>query len=294
MPPDQPGLLAKAWQRGLRDTRVVMAGSVLALVILVSILCPLLAPQNPYDLTQLDIMDSMLPPLSRGAAGQLYLLGTDDQGRDILSGIMYGLQISILVGIVSGVVALLIGTTVGLTAAYFGGIVDAALMRLVDLQLSFPAILIALILVAVLGTGVDKIIIALIVVQWAYYARASRSAAPVERNKEYVEAAHCLRFGTFTILRREILPNALPPMIVVGSAEVAAAIRLEATLSFLGLGLPVTQPSLGLMIANGYQYMISGNYWISIYPGIALLLTVASLNTLGDHLRDVLNPRSGD
>jgi peptide/nickel transport system permease protein len=164
-------------------------------------------------------------------------------------------------------------------------------MRLVDLQLSFPAILVALVLLAVLGQGVDKVIIALIAVQWAYYARTVRSTALVERNKEYVEAARCLRLSPARILFRHILPNCLPPLIVVATVQVAHAISLEAALSFLGLGLPITQPSLGLLISNGFSYLLSGKYWISFYPGVALLLTIMSINLVADHLRDVLNPR---
>ena len=181
--------------------------------------------------------------------------------------------------------------TLGLAAAYFGGRIDTIIMRIVDLQLSFPAILIALILVAVLGKGIDKIIIALVVVQWAYYARTIRASALVERSKEYMEAANCLALPHARILFRHLLPNCLPPMIVVGTLETARAIALEATLSFLGVGLPQTEPSLGLLISNGFEYMMSGKYWISMFPGIALLLTIMTINLVGDQLRDVLNPR---
>jgi len=164
-------------------------------------------------------------------------------------------------------------------------------MRVVDIQLGFPAILVALILIAVLGRGVDKIIIALVCVQWAYYARTARSAAIVERNKEYIDAARSLGFSHARIVLRHLLPNAMPPLIVVGTVQVAHAIALEATLSFLGLGLPTTEPSLGLLIANGYEYLLSGRYWISVYPGLALLATILSINLVGDQLRDQLNPR---
>jgi len=191
----------------------------------------------------------------------------------------------------SGFIALCLGTCIGLTAAYVGGRVDTLIMRLVDLQLSFPAILIALILLAVLGKGVDKIIIALIAVQWAYYARTVRGSALVERSKDYIEAAHCLAFSNLRIVFRHLMPNVLPPLIVVGTVQVAHAILLEATLSFLGIGLPVTKPSLGLLIANGFEYMLSGKYWISFFPGVALLITIVSINLVGDQLRDVLNPR---
>ena len=201
------------------------------------------------------------------------------------------MRISLGVGVASGVIALAIGTAIGLLAAYRGGWLDALIMRIVDLQLSFPAILVALILVAILGRGADKVMIALILVQWAYYARTVRGAALVERRKEYIEAARCLALPPSRIVFAHLLPNCLPPLIVVATVQVAAAIALEATLSFLGLGLPITEPSLGLLIANGYQYLLSGKYWISFFPGIALLLTIVSINLVADRLRDVLNPR---
>jgi peptide/nickel transport system permease protein len=176
-------------------------------------------------------------------------------------------------------------------AAYYGGRLESLIMRVVDLQLSFPAILVALILLAVLGRGVDKVLIALIIVQWAYYARTIRGQALVERRREYIEAARCLALSDRRIVFRHLLPNCLPPVIVVGTVQVANAIALEATLSFLGVGVPITEPSLGLLISNGYGYMLSGDYWISFFPGIALVVAVVSLNLVGDQLRDVLNPR---
>ncbi len=263
----------------------------LVLIIGLALLAPLVAPQNPYDLNQLDIMEGKLPPGTAGQDGWTYWLGTDDQGRDMLSGILYGLRISLGVGAGSTLVAVLLGLAVGLSAAYFGGRTDAVIMRIVDLQLSFPAILIALILLAVLGQGLDKIVISLIAVQWAYYARTVRGNALVERRKEYVEAARCLALSHRRILFRHLLPNVLPPLIVVATVQVAHAIALEATLSFLGLGLPITEPSLGLLISNGFTHMMSGKYWISFFPGVALLLTIVAINLVADHLRDVLNPR---
>ena len=265
--------------------------AVFALILLAALGAPLVSLQNPYDLAQLDILDSKLAPGSRSMAGFTFWLGSDDQGRDLLSAIFYGLRISLGVGAVSTLAALAIGLTVGLAAAWFGGWIDAVIMRLVDIQLSFPTILIALILLAVLGQGVDKIVIALITVQWAYYARTVRGAALVERNKEYVEAAACLALSAPRILFRHLLPNCLPPLIVVATVQVAHAIALEATLSFLGLGMPITSPSLGLLIANGFTHLLSGKYWISFFPGIALLVTIVSINLVGDQLRDVLNPR---
>jgi peptide/nickel transport system permease protein len=185
----------------------------------------------------------------------------------------------------------LIGGSLGLLAAYFGGAVDSVIMRVVDIQLSFPAILVALILLAIFGNGVDKVIIALVIVQWAYYARTVRGTALVERRKEYMEAASCLALSHRRIVFRHLLPNCLPPLIVVATVQIAQAIALEATLSFLGVGVPITEPSLGLLIANGFEYMMSGRYWISFFPGVALVLAIISINLVGDQLRDILNPR---
>ena len=269
----------------------VLGLALLIVIVLAALLAPLISPQNPYDLAQLDVMDSRLEPGSKSMTGITFWLGTDDQGRDMLSAILYGLRISLGVGIISTVVALAIGLATGLVAAYAGGRVESLIMRIVDIQLSFPAILIALILIAVLGQGTGKVIVALITVQWAYYARTVRGAALVEKRKEYIEAALCLALPPRRIVFRHLLPNCLPPMIVVATVQVAAAITLEATLSFLGLGLPITEPSLGLLIANGYQYLLSGRYWISFFPGIALLATIVSINLVADQLRDVLNPR---
>jgi peptide/nickel transport system permease protein len=237
------------------------------------------------------MMDARLPPGSQSPNGGTYWLGTDDQGRDMLSAIFYGLRISLMVGAVSTIIALSIGLAMGLTAGYVGGKTEAVIMRIADIQLSFPAILIALILLAVLGQGTFKIIAALVTVQWAYYARTVRSAALVEKRKEYIEAARCLALSPPRIVFGHLLPNCVPPLLVVATVQVAAAIALEATLSFLGLGLPITEPSPGLLIANGYQYLLSGKYWISFFPGVALLLTIVSINLVADQLRDVLNPR---
>lgn len=260
-------------------------------IIVLALLAPFITPQNPYDLAQVDIMDSKQPPMSETFSGYTMWLGSDGAGRDLFSAILYGLRISLSVGIMSGFIALSIGMAVGLTAAYAGGRTETMIMRFVDLQLSFPAALIALILIAILGKGVDKIIFALVVVQWAYYARTVRASALVERRKEYVEAAACLGFSHARIVFRHILPNCLAPLIVVGTVQTASAIALEATLSFLGVGLPQTEPSLGVLIANGSEYMLSGKYWISVFPGVALLLTIVTINLVGDQLRDVLNPR---
>ena len=275
----------------LANPVAVFGLALFGVIVCLALFAPLVSPQDPYDLAQLDIMDSRVPPGSPTSAGGTFWLGTDDQGRDMLSAIFYGLRISLGVGATSTLFALLIGLALGLIAAYVGGRVDTLIMRIVDIQLSFPAILIALILIAVLGQGIGKVIAALVWIQWAYYARTVRGTALVERRKEYIEAARCLALPPGTIVFRHLLPNCLPPLIVVATVQVAHAIALEATLSFLGLGLPITEPSLGLLIANGYQYLLSGKYWISFFPGIALLCTIVSINLVADQLRDVLNPR---
>ena len=297
-PIDDPALPVKEetpFRRFVSDfaeSKVAVAGLItFAIIMLIAIFAPWISPTNPYDLASVDILDSRLPPGAEMMNGKTAWLGTDGLGRDMLSAMFYGLRISLGVGAASGFVALCIGVCVGLASAYFGGKVDTVIMRIVDLQLSFPAILIALVLLATLGKGVDKIIIALIVVQWAYYARTVRGSTLVERSKEYVEAATCLGLSHNRIVFRHLLPNVMAPLIVVGTVQVASAIALEATLSFLGIGLPVTEPSLGLLISNGFEYMMSGKYWISIFPGVALLITIVSINLVGDRLRDVLNPR---
>ncbi len=276
------------------SSKMAVVGLVLLVIFLIlAIFAPWIAPQNPFDIGTLDIMDSKMPPGSVNADGSMtYWLGTDGQARDIFSAILYGMRISLIVGSVSVSAAFLIGTAVGLVSAYFGGRIDALLMRIVDIQLSFPAILVALILLAVLGKGVDKVIYALIAVQWAYFARAARAAAIVERNKEYVEAARCMSLSWHRILWRHVFPNCIPPLMVIATIDLAHAIALEATLSFLGVGVPVTEPSLGMLISNGFEFLLSGNYWISFFPGIALAAIVVAINLVGDHLRDILNPRN--
>ncbi|PZX14933.1 peptide/nickel transport system permease protein [Palleronia aestuarii] len=284
---------AKRFAREFASDPIAVVGLILfVLIALIAIFAPLIAPQDPYDLAQLSIMDGGLQPgESSFGTGMTFWLGTDTQGRDMVSAIMYGLRISLFVAAVSLGLAITIGTVIGVTAAYFGGKIDSFIMRIVDLQLSFPAILIALILLALLGRGVDKVILALVIVQWAYYARTVRSSAIVERRKDYIDAARSLALSDRRIMFRHLLPNCVPPLIVVATVQIAQAIALEATLSFLGVGVPITEPSLGLLIANGYDYLLSGRYWISIFPGIALVLTIIAINLVGDRVRDVLNPR---
>ena len=274
------------------ESRGALVGAALLLLtLMLAVLAPWIAPQNPYDLSQLDILNAKLSPGQVGVDGLVFLLGTDEQGRDLLSGILYGLRTSLWVGTLSTVLAVLWGLLMGLTAAYFGGWVDTAIMRVVDFQLSFPAILLALILLAIFGQGADKVVFALVAIQWALYARTVRASALVERQKDYIQAAQVLNLPPARILFKHLLPNCLPPLLVVATVQVAHAISLEATLSFFGLGLPITQPSLGLLISNGFNHLMSGRYWISFYPGLALLLTIMAINLVADRLRDILNPR---
>lgn len=284
------------WRRNLLEflsSKTAVFGLVIAtLLILAAILAPWISPQNPYDLLQIDVLDARLAPGTMNGLNTFhYWLGTDGQGRDLLSGILYGLRISLMVGLSAVVLATAVGGAVGLVAAYVGGLVDTVLMRIVDFILGFPTILVALVLLVVLGRGVDKVILALVLVQWGHYARIMRSRALQERRKEYVEAAANLGFPAWRIMVFHLLPNCLGPVMVFATIQIATAIALEATLSFLGVGVPITEPSLGLLISNGFQYLLSGDYWISLFPGIALLLLILSINIVGDRLRESLDPR---
>ena len=279
------------WADFAASRAAVAALGFCVIMLTAALLAPLVAPQNPYDLMEISMFDARLAPGTTNAEGFRFLLGTDGQGRDMLSAMLYGLRTSLFVGVLSGIIAIAVGVALGLIAAYAGGPIDTAIMRVVDFMLGFPTILVALMLLAVLGQGVDKVIFALVMVQWAYFARAVRGTALVERGKEYVEAAISLDLSHTRIVFSHLLPNGLPPIIVIGTMQVASAISTEATLSFLGLGLPITEPSLGLLIANGFNYLLSGLYWISVFPGLLLLVVIFSINIVGDRLRDVLNPR---
>ena len=269
----------------------VVAASVLGLIILLALCAPLITPQDPYDLAKLVLTDARRPPGHMGSSGFTYWLGTDAQGRDLYSAILYGLRISLQVGLIAGVIAFTLGASLGTLAGFVGGRVESLIMRIIDLQLSFPAILLALVLAAVLGQGKWQLIAALVTAQYAYFARTAHGAASAERSKDYVEAALSIPLSSARVAFRHVLPNCMAPLIVVATVQVANSIALEATLSFLGLGLPVTEPSLGMLIANGFQYMLSGRYWISIYPGIALIVLIVAINLVGDQIRDQLNPR---
>ena len=263
----------------------------LFIIIFCAIFAPFLAPTNPYDLKIVSILDSRLSPGNSMFNGNVAWLGTDGAGRDVLSAIIFGLRTSLIVAISSALIALTIGVMIGLISGFYGGKIDAFLMRIVDIQLSFPAILVALVLLALLGKGVDKVIIALAIVQWAIYARTVRAAAIVEKNKEYIQAASCLGLSNFLIIWRHLLPNSISPLIVLATLQTAHSISIEATLSFLGVGVPITEPSLGSLISNGFDFILSGAYWITFFPGLVLLATVAAINMFGDQLRIILNPR---
>lgn len=283
--------LRRFWAEFRENKIAVVALIVVISLILLAIFAPFVSPQNPYDLANLSLMDSRRPPGFVGSGGYTHILGTDPQGRDLLSAILYGLRISVEIGLAAGFVSLTIGTTLGIIAAYVGGKVEALIMRLVDLQLSFPAILLALVIVALLGQGKVQLIGALVAAQYAYFARTAYGAAKAERGKDYIEAALATPLSARLVVLRHMLPNCMPPLIVVATVQIANSISLEATLSFLGLGLPVTEPSLGMLISNGFPYMMSGRYWISVYPGVALIILIVAINIVGDQVRDQFNPR---
>ena len=259
-----------------------------------------IAPHNPFDLTTLELGDARLPPAWDAMGSAKYLLGTDDQGRDILSALMYGSRISLAVGFASVVLSVLTGVSLGLVAGFFGGWVDAALMRLCDVMLSFPPILVALLIAgvgrALFPNAPDALAFAVLIISitltgWVQYARTVRGSTLVERNKEYVQAARVTGVAPFRIMRRHVLPNVLGPVLVLATIQVATAIITEATLSFLGVGAPPTSPSLGTLIRVGNDYLFSGEWWITVFPGLMLVVIALSVNLLGDWLRDALNPR---
>lgn len=274
----------RSWSSGLALIAFI-------LLVLAAIFAPYLSAQNPYNLQSLSIMDGNLPPGSQAFDGMVFLLGSDDQGRDLYSAILYGLRISLVVGLSAAFLAFAIGSVIGLLAAYLGGRAETFIMRLVDLQLSFPTILLALLLIALLGKGISNVIIAIVLVEWAIYARTARGAALSEIRRDYMDAGRGLMLPSWRLVLVHLLPNCLSPLVVLLTMQIARAITLEATLSFLGLGVPITQPSLGLLIANGFSFMMSGSYWISFFPGIALLIVVYSINVIGDRLRQILNPK---
>ena len=265
--------------------------AIVATITLAAIFAPLIAPQDPYDLVVIDIMDAYKAPWLLGDGEIGYPLGTDAQGRDILSAVLYGARVSIFVGIMGVLASGTIGVSLGLIAGYFGGLVDNAIMRLADIELSFPSILIALFIMYFWEPGIRNIIVAITAVEWVLYARTARASVLSEREKGYVEASQAIGVSVPKIIFRHLLPNIMAPIVVIANVRFAWVIILEASLSFLGAGVPAERPSLGRLILNGYQLLFSGYWWTSVFPGIALVLLVLGVNLLGDWLRDSLNPK---
>jgi peptide/nickel transport system permease protein len=284
-----------------RSPVAVVSAIVLGVCLFAALLAPWVAPHNPFDLKTLNLLDALAPPVWEPGGKAGYLLGTDDQGRDVLSAIMFGARISLLVGLASVILAVVLGVSLGLVAGYVGGKLDALIMRVADVQLSFPAILIALLIDGVARAALPRdahssvalfvLILAIGAANWVQYARTVRGSTMVEKNKEYVQAARVIGISPFAIMRRHLLPNVLGPVLVLGTINIATAIITEATLSFLGVGVPPTHPSLGTLIRVGNDFLFSGEWWITIFPGAALVIMVLAINLLGDWLRDALNPK---
>jgi peptide/nickel transport system permease protein len=305
-PPTWGSRLAAAWDSDVawsfrHSPLAIISFVVLLICVGAAVFAPWLAPHNPFDLRTLNLNDALLPPSFSPGGRAGYLLGTDDQGRDVFSAIMYGARVSLLVGLASVALAMLLGVSLGLLAGYVGGKFDAVIMRIADVQLSFPAILIALLIDGVFRAVLPRdshgevallvIVLAIGFSNWVQYARTVRGSTMVEKNKEYIQAARVIGVSPLTIMRRHLLPNVLGPVLVLATINIATAILTEATLSFLGVGVPPTQPSLGTLIRIGNDFLFSGEWWITIFPGAALVVMVLSINLLGDWLRDALNPR---
>ena len=301
-----PGALFRAWDSDLaysfRTSPVALVSALVLLILLIGALfAPWLAPYDPLDLASLNLMDGGQPPAFLPEGTAAHLLGTDDQGRDMLSAIMYGMRISLLIGALSMLFAVMVGITVGLLAGYAGGLTDTLLMRVADVQLSFPAILIALLVDGVVTVAlppglhdrleIDVLIFSIGISFWPQFARTVRGSTLVERGKDYVMAARVIGLSPLRIMTTHILPNVTGPVLVIGTLTLGLAIVTEATLSFLGVGLPPTEPSLGTLIRVGNDYLVSGEWWITMFSGLALVLLVLAINLLGDWLRDALNPR---
>jgi peptide/nickel transport system permease protein len=278
----------------------IVAAAVAFICIFCAVFAGFVAPHNPFDLTTLELSDARLPPAWLDEGKAKFFLGTDDQGRDILSALMYGARISLAVGFISVILSVLIGVTLGLLAGFLGGWIDTLLMRICDVMLSFPPILVALLIAGVgramfpnahTSVAFGVLIISITLTGWVQYARTVRGTTLVERNKEYVQAARVTGVASHRIMLRHVLPNVLGPVMVLATIQVATAIITEATLSFLGVGVPPTSPSLGTLIRVGNDYLFSGEWWITVWPGLMLILIALSVNLLGDWLRDALNPR---
>ena len=284
-----------------RSPLVILAAALTLIGILMAVFAPWVAPHNPFDLKTLNLLDAFTPPAWTGKGNPTYFLGTDDQGRDVLSAIIFGSRMSLTIGLVATIFAMLVGVSLGLISGYVGGKVDAFIMRVADIQLSFPTILIALLIDGVARVALPKdshdqlavyvIILAIAAAGWVSYARTVRGSTLVERNKEYVQAARVIGRHPLSIMFSHVLPNVLGPVLVIATLQIGAAIITESSLSFLGVGVPPTQPSLGTLIRIGNDFLFSGEWWITVFPGLALVILVLAINVLGDWLRDALNPR---
>jgi peptide/nickel transport system permease protein len=306
-PKDQPSLFARAWDSDVawsfRHSPVAMASAFVALLMIAAaLLAPLLAPQNPFNPAGLNLMDGFTHPGEAGAgSGRVFMLGADEQGRDLLSAILYGSRVSLLIGFVSVLFSMVLGIGLGLLAGYVGGRTDALVMRVADIQLSFPAILIALLVFGVAKGVISPMhqeratlfvmIFALGISNWAQYCRTVRASTLVEKGKDYVAAARLIGISPLPLMLRHILPNVMGPVLVIATINLALTILEEATLSFLGVGMPPTQPSLGTLIRFGQQFMFSGEWWILLFPALTLIALALAINLLGDWLRDALNPK---
>jgi len=284
-----------------RSPLVITAATIFAVILLAALFAPWVAPHNPFDLRTLNLLDAFTPPSWTDRGNKTYFLGTDDQGRDVISAIIFGSRMSIVIGLAATVLAMLVGVTLGLVSGYVGGKLDAFIMRVADVQLSFPAILIALLIDGLARASLPKemhdtlavyvLILAIAAAGWVNYARTVRGSTLVERNKEYVQAARVIGRHPLAIMFAHVLPNVLGPVLVIATLQIGAAIIIESSLSFLGVGVPPTQPSLGTLIRIGNDFLFSGEWWITVFPGAALVMLVLAINVLGDWLRDALNPR---
>jgi peptide/nickel transport system permease protein len=284
-----------------RSPLVIVAAAVTLICIVAAAFAPWVAPHNPFDLKTLNLLDAFTPPSFTGRGNPSYFLGTDDQGRDVLSAIIFGSRMSLVIGLFATLLAMVVGVTLGLISGYVGGRVDALIMRVADVQLSFPAILIALLIDGLARAAMPKeshdqlavyvLILAIAAAGWVNYARTVRGSTLVERNREYVQAARVIGRHPLAIMFSHVLPNVLGPVLVIATLQIGAAIITESSLSFLGVGVPPTQPSLGTLIRIGNDFLFSGEWWITVFPGVALVILVLAINILGDWLRDALNPR---
>ncbi len=274
-----------------RNIPAIIGSIIIALALFVAIFGPLFAPQNPYDLTEIDLADAYKPPFWQEEGDSRFILGTDDQGRDILSGIIYGSRVSLFIGLTVMLMSCLIGTSLGLLSGYYGGKIDSLIMRIADIQLSFPSMLIALFIMSAFGRGVDKLLIALTLVGWVIFARTVRGETLSLKKKEFIEATKIIGLPNYKIIFKHVLPNVFTSVIVISTIKVGDFILTEATLSFLGVGVPITEPSLGLLVKNGFDVLFSGLWWVSVFPGLYIMLLVFGINLLGDFLRDELNPK---